>query len=189
MEVLLDCAAKEALTCWFSGNIGRSFFFAFHLVTWHCSPLGLTHTPPCLASVPFTSIPSRMPSSTPRDWGGHNGPPGTPTGHPPPATQALGHSTHGACLSTWPFTPCPVPQGGRAVRGAREWQVVGLRARWVWVRGGVLDWGSSFRVLFCVPRRGALDRAGQRRRVSAPRAGGVHGGPVGPGPPASSARV
>lgn len=48
-----------------------------------CSPRGLTHTPPCLASVPFTSIPSRMPSSTPRDWGGHTAPP-TPTGHPTP---------------------------------------------------------------------------------------------------------
>lgn len=27
--------SQAHLTCWFSGNIGRSFFFAFHLVTWH----------------------------------------------------------------------------------------------------------------------------------------------------------
>lgn len=106
----------------------RSWYYPVaRLIT--CSPLGLTHTPPCLASVPFTSIPSRMPSSTPRDWGGHTGPPGTPTGHPPPTTQALGHSTHGTRLSTWPFTPCPAPQGGRAVGGAREWQIGELEGK------------------------------------------------------------
>lgn len=27
--------SQAHLTCWFSGNIGRSFFFAFHLVTWY----------------------------------------------------------------------------------------------------------------------------------------------------------
>jgi hypothetical protein len=27
--------SQAHLTYWFSGNIGRSFFFAFHLVTWH----------------------------------------------------------------------------------------------------------------------------------------------------------
>lgn len=28
--------SRAHLTCWFSGDIGRSFFFAFHLATWHC---------------------------------------------------------------------------------------------------------------------------------------------------------
>lgn len=129
------CWPHTHLLRYLKGNASKGAQFSFDQAllprSWHyqvvgpitCSPLGLTHTPPCLASVPFTSIPSRMPSSTPRDWGGHNGPPGTPTGHPPTATQALGHSTHGTRLSTWPFTPCPAPQGGRVVGGAREWQV------------------------------------------------------------------
>lgn len=65
---------------------------------------------------------------------------------PTPRHPGLGHSTHGACLSTWPFTPCPAPQGGWAVRWAREWQVVVLGGeRW----RGVLGWRGSFRVLSC----------------------------------------
>lgn len=83
------------------------------------------------------------------------------------------------------------PKGGAGgEKGAREWQVVGL--------GGKLSlWGGSWAggvASESCPVRRSLGVArwtglGSDAGVSAPRAGGVHGGPVGPGPPASCARV
>lgn len=68
---------------------------------------------------------------------------------PTPRHPGLGHSTHGARLSTWSFAPCPVPQGGVGSEGGQR--VAGSSAggkagsvRWV------LGWGSSFRVLSCL---------------------------------------
>lgn len=82
-------------------------------------------------SIHFSSIQDALQHAKRLGWA--HCPPPTPKGHPPPATQALGHSTHGTRLSTQPFTPCPAPQGVRA-GGGRGQGVAGGRAR------GKLGW-------------------------------------------------
>lgn len=79
-----------------------------------------------------------MPSSTPRDWGRHAGPP-TPTGHLPPTTQALGASTHGIRQALGLSHHALRPKEERVVGGAREWQVGDLG-----VQAGFVGWGSLF---------------------------------------------
>ena len=84
---------------------------------------------------------------------------------PTPRHPGLGHSTHGARLSTWPFTPCPAPQGGWAVRWAREWQVV--------VLGGTLgkSWAEGVASESCPVQR-SLQREQRGRDKVAPLWGG-----------------